>query len=180
MIALERQETRRGIGLKNNIEALKAAVPIIDVADFYCGPGGLKRSGPDRWRGRCPIPDHEDDSPSFVVYAEQEPRAVGRDVGLELEDAFEVEELVKARAVGVRDVRSVSAREDKAPAGQLVGNPRRQLIQHAPASRLDRTRPTLTAVRARCGQNENKRDKHEFLAALHAPLLHRYRPSPFQ
>ena len=71
MIALERQETRRGIGLKNNIEALKAAVPIIDVADFYCGPGGLKRSGPDRWRGRCRIPDHEDDSPSFVVYAEQ-------------------------------------------------------------------------------------------------------------
>jgi CHC2 zinc finger len=60
---------RRGVSRKTVIEAAKEAVPVIDLADLLCGPGGLKRVG-DRWVGQCPLPDHEDRSPSFTVYPE--------------------------------------------------------------------------------------------------------------
>lgn len=54
-------------GFKKSVEAVKAAVPVIDVADLLCGPGGLRNQGM-HWFGRCPLPDHEDKTPSFVVY----------------------------------------------------------------------------------------------------------------
>jgi DNA primase len=34
------------------------------------GPGGLRRVGGE-WVGRCPLPDHEDRSPSFTVNPEK-------------------------------------------------------------------------------------------------------------
>jgi hypothetical protein len=70
----ENTETRtpryRGISYVRPIDAAKEAVPVIDKADSLCGPGGLRRVGKE-WVGRCPLPDHEDRSPSFTVNAEK-------------------------------------------------------------------------------------------------------------
>jgi DNA primase len=49
------------------IEAAKAAVPTIELADLLCGPGRMRRIG-DRWVARCPLPGHKDRTPSFTVY----------------------------------------------------------------------------------------------------------------
>ncbi len=48
------------------IDAAKEAVPVMDLADMLAGPGGLRRTGAE-WAGRCPLPDHEDRTPSFTV-----------------------------------------------------------------------------------------------------------------
>lgn len=60
---------RRGVSRATIIEAAKAAVDTIDLADRICGPGRLRRVG-NRWVAHCPLPDHEDRSPSFTVYPE--------------------------------------------------------------------------------------------------------------
>lgn len=74
MIPQRTQETtyeRLRYSVRKGIEAVKAEVSVVDVADLYCGPGGLKRYGGDRWKASCPLPDHDDKTPSFVVYADQ-------------------------------------------------------------------------------------------------------------
>ena len=60
----------RGISYTSPINAAKEAVPVIDLADRLTGPGGLRRVGKE-WAGRCPLPDHEDRSPSFTVNPEK-------------------------------------------------------------------------------------------------------------
>jgi hypothetical protein len=60
----------RGVSYTKPIDAAKEAVPVIDLADRLCGPGGLRRVGKE-WAGRCPLPDHEDRSPSFTVNPEK-------------------------------------------------------------------------------------------------------------
>jgi hypothetical protein len=64
--------TRRyqGVSYTRPIDAAKEAIPVIDKADSLCGPGGLRRVGKE-WVGRCPLPDHEDRSPSFTVNPEK-------------------------------------------------------------------------------------------------------------
>jgi DNA primase len=42
-------------------------VKTIDLADLLCGPGRMRRVG-EKWVARCPLPGHEDRSPSFTVY----------------------------------------------------------------------------------------------------------------
>ena len=59
----------RGVSLRRVIEEAKEKVPVMDLAERLCSPGGLRKVG-DRWVGRCPLPDHEDRSPSFTVYPE--------------------------------------------------------------------------------------------------------------
>jgi hypothetical protein len=54
-------------GFKRCLAVVKEAVPVIDVANLLCGPGGLRRVN-THWLGRCPLPDHEDKTPSFAVY----------------------------------------------------------------------------------------------------------------
>ena len=49
----------RGVSTVRPIDAAKEAVPVIDLADLLCGPGGLRRVGKE-WAGRCPLPDHEE------------------------------------------------------------------------------------------------------------------------
>ena len=49
------------------IDAAKAAVPTIALADILCGPGQMRRIG-ERWTGVCPLPGHEEKTPSFTVY----------------------------------------------------------------------------------------------------------------
>jgi hypothetical protein len=60
----------RGVSYTRPIDAAKEAVQVIDLADRLCGPGGLRRVGME-WAGRCPLPDHEDRSPSFTVNPEK-------------------------------------------------------------------------------------------------------------
>lgn len=52
------------------IDAAKAAVPTIDLADRLCGPAKMRRVGAERV-GRCPPPDHPDRVPSFAVNPEK-------------------------------------------------------------------------------------------------------------
>jgi DNA primase len=54
-------------GTGSVIEAAKEQVPTIDLADRLCGPGQLRRIG-ERWTARCPLPDHDEKTPSFTVY----------------------------------------------------------------------------------------------------------------
>jgi DNA primase len=63
------QPERRGVSRSRVIEEAKEKVHTVDLAERLCGPGGLRKVG-DRWVGRCPLPDHEDRSPSFTVYPE--------------------------------------------------------------------------------------------------------------
>jgi len=58
----------RGVSYRRPIDAAKAAVPVIDLADLLCGPGQMRRRGAE-WVARCPLPDHEDRFPSFSVNA---------------------------------------------------------------------------------------------------------------
>jgi DNA primase len=60
----------RGISYASPIDAAKEAVPVIDLADLLCGPGRLRKVG-NEWAGRCPLPDHEDRSPSFTANPEK-------------------------------------------------------------------------------------------------------------
>jgi hypothetical protein len=58
---------RRGVSCRTVIEEAKALVPTIDLADLLCGPGRMRKVG-ERWVARCPLPGHEDRSPSFTIY----------------------------------------------------------------------------------------------------------------
>jgi hypothetical protein len=60
---------RRGVSRRTIIEEAKAKVPTIDLADrlVAAGGGGWRRAG-ERRVARCPLPGHEDRSPSFTVY----------------------------------------------------------------------------------------------------------------
>ena len=60
----------RGVSYTTPISAAKEAVPVVDLADWLCGPGRMRRVGKE-WAGRCPLPDHEDRSPSFAVNPEK-------------------------------------------------------------------------------------------------------------
>src|SRR5215204_1353465 len=74
MIIDANPETRtrryRGVSYTRPIDAAKEAVQVMDLADRLCGPAGLRRVGSE-WVGRCPLPDHEDRSPSFTVNPEK-------------------------------------------------------------------------------------------------------------
>ncbi len=60
----------RGVSTTKPIDEAKAKVPVIDLADLLCGAGGLRRIGVE-WVGRCPLPDHEDKTPSFTANPEK-------------------------------------------------------------------------------------------------------------
>jgi DNA primase len=49
------------------IAAAKERVPVINLADRLCGPGQMRRVC-ERWSALCPLPDHDEKTPSFVVY----------------------------------------------------------------------------------------------------------------
>ena len=51
------------------IMAAKNTVSVIDLADRLCGPDAMRRYGA-RTVARCPLPGHDDRSPSFTVYLE--------------------------------------------------------------------------------------------------------------
>ena len=59
----------RSVSYTKPIDAAKEAVTVIDLADRLCGPGSLRHLG-EKWVARCPLPSHEDRSPSFTCYPE--------------------------------------------------------------------------------------------------------------
>jgi hypothetical protein len=59
----------RGVSYTSLINAANEAVPVIDLADRLAGPGKMRRVG-NTWVTNCLLPNHEDRSPSFVVYPE--------------------------------------------------------------------------------------------------------------
>ena len=61
-----RVQRYRGVSYTGPIDAAKGTVPVIDLADRLTGSGGLQRVGKE-WTGCCPLPDHEDRTPSFTV-----------------------------------------------------------------------------------------------------------------
>src|SRR5215212_11899930 len=65
-----RSQRYQGVAYTRPIDEAKRLVPVIDLADRLTGPGGLRRVGKE-WVGRCPLPDHEDRSPSFTVNPEK-------------------------------------------------------------------------------------------------------------
>jgi len=64
-VATANPQEDRGVG--KPIEAAKALIPTIDLADLLCGPGQMRRVG-DRWVACCPLPGHDERTASFTVY----------------------------------------------------------------------------------------------------------------
>jgi hypothetical protein len=52
------------------VEEAKARVRVVDLADRLVGPGGLKKVGA-QWAAKCPLPGHDDRSPSFAINDEK-------------------------------------------------------------------------------------------------------------
>src|SRR5829696_6755504 len=61
----------RGISYRKPIDAAKEAVSVLDLAERLVGPDQLRRVG-DRYVASCPLPDHDDKTPSFTVYPASE------------------------------------------------------------------------------------------------------------
>jgi len=61
---------RRGVSNTRIIGLAKEAVSTLDLAKKLCGPGQLRRMGKELV-ARCPLPDHEDRTPSFCVNPEK-------------------------------------------------------------------------------------------------------------
>jgi hypothetical protein len=58
---------RRGVSCRRVIDEAKVKVPVIDLADLLCGPGKMRRIG-QRWVAKCPLPGHDERTPSFTVF----------------------------------------------------------------------------------------------------------------
>ena len=57
---------RQGVSRRSVINEAKTRILTIDLADRLCGPGQLRKVGAE-WVAPCPLPDHQDRSPSFTV-----------------------------------------------------------------------------------------------------------------
>jgi hypothetical protein len=58
------------LSIRRAIVAIKEQVSCLDVADYHAAGRGdsWRREGANRWRRRCILPDHEEKTPSFLVY----------------------------------------------------------------------------------------------------------------
>lgn len=56
------------VGFTSNIEAIKGAIPIEEYAATLTS---LRKAG-DKLTGLCPLPDHDEKTPSFCVYPEDQ------------------------------------------------------------------------------------------------------------
>ncbi len=66
---METPSLRRGVHGLRVIEAAKENVEVIQLADWLCGPGKMRRIG-NLWVAPCPIPGHDERTASFTVYPE--------------------------------------------------------------------------------------------------------------
>lgn len=58
----------RGVSYSTPIEAAKEAVTVLELAERLVG-SALVRKG-NTYTARCPLPDHDEKTPSFTVYAD--------------------------------------------------------------------------------------------------------------
>ncbi len=68
MLAHETITERLPVGQSKPIDAAKELVPILELAERLC-PEGPRRVG-QNLTARCPLPGHDDKTPSFYVYPE--------------------------------------------------------------------------------------------------------------
>jgi DNA primase len=61
-----RYPERHGVSRRKVIEEAKAKIPTIGLADRLCGPGQMRKTG-KQWVAHCPLPDHQERTPSFTV-----------------------------------------------------------------------------------------------------------------
>jgi DNA primase len=61
---------RRGVSRRRVIAEAKEKVSTVDLAERLCSPDNMRKVGKERV-GRCPLPDHEDKTPSFTVNPEK-------------------------------------------------------------------------------------------------------------
>lgn len=64
------QHTSYQASQRSVIQAAKEAVSTLDLAERLC-PDGLRKASKE-WVARCPLPDHEDRTPSFCVNPEKD------------------------------------------------------------------------------------------------------------
>jgi hypothetical protein len=64
------REFRHPASQRSVIDTAKELVPTIDLADRLIGPGRMRRVGKE-WVGRCPLPGHDERTPSFTVDPEK-------------------------------------------------------------------------------------------------------------
>src|SRR5687768_4887041 len=67
--ARSRRPERRVVSRRTVIEEAKEKVRVIDLADLLCGPDKMRKVD-QRWVAKCPIPGHDERTPSFTVYLE--------------------------------------------------------------------------------------------------------------
>jgi hypothetical protein len=60
----------RGVSFQKPIDAAKEAVTVLELAERLVGKP-LRRNG-QGYKACCPLPDHDDSTPSFYVYADNE------------------------------------------------------------------------------------------------------------
>jgi DNA primase len=65
-----RYPERRPISRRTVIEEAKAKVPTIDLADRLAGAAKMRKVGAE-WATNCPLPDHQERTPSFTVNPEK-------------------------------------------------------------------------------------------------------------
>jgi DNA primase len=67
-------EEKRIYSPKRVFTEVKERVSILEYAETLTG---LRRYGEGSWLGRCPLPSHEDKTPSFVVYEDGQAHCYG-------------------------------------------------------------------------------------------------------
>lgn len=72
-------------GFRKAVEALKEAVPLEEYAGELTD---LKSAGGDRLKGLCPLPDHQEKTPSFTVFGDGHFYCFGCHRGGDLLDLF--------------------------------------------------------------------------------------------
>ncbi len=146
-----------GYMFKKAIEAVKAAVPVEQVAAEY---GEFELKGAGRLEGRCVAPDHEDRSPSLSIYT-QSGRIHCYGCGLD-GDVVDLERVAGRHLEAWTAMRALADRYG-------VELPRRSERWHVWSVEKGRRRDALREVRARLYQRRMFRMFREDLQAIADP-----------
>jgi CHC2 zinc finger len=82
----ERSERYRGVSHVKPITAAKELVSTLDLARLLCGDTMSETGG--KWQACCPLPDHDDKTPSFFVFGDGRWRCFGCSRGGDVVDLY--------------------------------------------------------------------------------------------
>jgi hypothetical protein len=82
----ERIPRYRGVSYIKPITAAKERVSTLDLARLLCGDRMSETGG--KWQARCPLPDHDDKTPSFFVFSDGRWRCFGCSRGGDVVDLY--------------------------------------------------------------------------------------------